>query len=643
MGSKPVRERHHQLYGSTIGSLERTDQFSNPHGDLSREMFKQRQDQSMKRLSEPKKRKEKPARQRIGPSIGVDHKADGATHMGTLFGNDITWLYDKIKLTKEEVNMQPTRGSPTHTVMASAAYRKAIRIIDRLMKANGIEPTDGLKKREIEKIQGTYGLLFDIITTRRVILSGEPHKVGTELYRYIWSKYHTVKFAFIGITDNGSKRVARDVFCKDQLPNTTEEVYAKYITKSKFDVLDDDHMYIVFPENDGFIDEIIDVGIEQQEIEKEARDQRYLTQKFVRPEEPDFVKRAKERQKRVSPPTSPTSRCDVCSPIGILNNVTLSTPGEWTTPTSPTSTVRQQQAQSMGKRWPNHHHHNRSHFSNTFSTTRTSSGIQTPLKFNATTSTVRSPSPVSRETSFNATGGSASPVVPQDAVTSRPTPWVKDKRRHASPTYSSLLNKKAPTDPSSVTITTLQEEFAAASSNYQSDPSSRAGSMSGTLQPLPSRPAASTVNTSSRQQVGKPLRSGPVRRTTPSLGKRTPPPRPSSTASPMSVTPGPSGKSTRPTSGLFAKDDFDPQELLKLAEQRINEMNQDFKRRARKGAEGNIGASKTSQVATKDKAAANPVHVHHQHVFNILMDHLEKQTNATKYTSLKFPNAAGST
>ena len=33
------------------------------------------------------------------------------------------------------------------------------------------------------RISGTFALLFDIMTTRRVIMSGEPHKVATELYR----------------------------------------------------------------------------------------------------------------------------------------------------------------------------------------------------------------------------------------------------------------------------------------------------------------------------------------------------------------------------------------------------------------------------------------------------------------------------
>jgi hypothetical protein len=70
---------------------------------------------------------------------------------------------------------------------------------------------------------------------------------ATELYRFMADRYPAVKFTFIGITDNGSKRVARDIFCKDKVLNSTEEAYEKYIMKSSMDVVDDNHLFVVYP------------------------------------------------------------------------------------------------------------------------------------------------------------------------------------------------------------------------------------------------------------------------------------------------------------------------------------------------------------------------------------------------------------
>eukprot|EP00996_Jenningsia_fusiforme_P007170 NODE_952_length_1801_cov_30.266553_g839_i0.p1 GENE.NODE_952_length_1801_cov_30.266553_g839_i0~~NODE_952_length_1801_cov_30.266553_g839_i0.p1 ORF type:complete len:497 (-),score=74.84 NODE_952_length_1801_cov_30.266553_g839_i0:177-1667(-) len=308
MGSKPVRERHHALYGSTVRSLNRHEQFANPHATMDREEFRTQQENAMDRLSQPKRTEHK--QHQFLRNKNMQNRAE----MENMFAN-VTWLYASMHLAKEEVNIDnPMANSSKAPIADSGPYRKAIKLIDRLMKQSGIEPTEDKKLKAQLRINGKHGLLFDIITTRRVILSGEPHKVGTELYRYMTRKYHAVKFAFVGITDNGSKRVARDIFCKDKIHS--DEAYDKYITKSTFHSVDNNHMYVVFPENDPYIDEIIAAGIQRVREEEETRRARYFTPKYVAPQPPPFIQKGIEKQKQreieAHALESPGQRCSPC-------------------------------------------------------------------------------------------------------------------------------------------------------------------------------------------------------------------------------------------------------------------------------------------------------------------------------------------
>lgn len=90
------------------------------------------------------------------------------------------------------------------------------------------------------------GLIFDLISTSKLIASGIPHEIGAFIYDYIDEMHFekvSLKFVFVGITDNANCCAARDVFCRDDV------VAGKYVgdTKRPFDALDNVHMYTVFP------------------------------------------------------------------------------------------------------------------------------------------------------------------------------------------------------------------------------------------------------------------------------------------------------------------------------------------------------------------------------------------------------------
>lgn len=90
------------------------------------------------------------------------------------------------------------------------------------------------------------GLIFDLISTSKLIATGVPHEIGAFIYDYIEDAHFEkvgLKFVFVGITDNANCCAARDVFCRDDM------VSGKYVgdTKRPFDALDNVHMYTVFP------------------------------------------------------------------------------------------------------------------------------------------------------------------------------------------------------------------------------------------------------------------------------------------------------------------------------------------------------------------------------------------------------------
>eukprot|EP00667_Euglena_gracilis_P008134 EG_transcript_8224 len=313
MGSKPVRERHRLVYGGG-GPASPSWQTTLPPAQ-----WRPHQEAAMARLSEP----------RHGLAASVQHhfyhrqKAQDLQQMELLFG-PLTWLYASIIISKDEVEREmagtshrpgASTGSLPLPSSSSGCFKKAARSVDRLMRQHGIEAMEDKPRRQQLQVVGRYGLLFDIVTTRRVIMTGEPHMVATELYRYMAVRYPAVKFTFVGITDNGSKRVARDIFCKDKLPGATEG-YEKYIQKCPMDAIDDNHLYVVFPEDDARIADIVRLGLLHMHEEEELRRNLYATPKYEPPPLPDFVQRALQAE-RMREVRVPAVRCAACQlPVG---------------------------------------------------------------------------------------------------------------------------------------------------------------------------------------------------------------------------------------------------------------------------------------------------------------------------------------
>ena len=87
--------------------------------------------------------------------------------------------------------------------------------------------------RDVER----FGVLIDLIATKRNILSGVPHQLANQMYLFLEERYPvSVKFAFVGITDNATKLVAKSLF--DRTSSTK---------KVSFDDVDYDHLFIAHP------------------------------------------------------------------------------------------------------------------------------------------------------------------------------------------------------------------------------------------------------------------------------------------------------------------------------------------------------------------------------------------------------------
>ena len=142
------------------------------------------------------------------------------------------WLYGAQKVTQSTIGTigpNPPTDDEIRKLPVCAAVRKRI---DNLIS--------------VAATKNRCGIIFDIISTSRVIAGGIPHKVGAYIYEYIDQAHYDVvglKFVFVGITDNVNCCSARDVFCRDDRLN------GKYIgdTKRPFDALDNVHMFTVFP------------------------------------------------------------------------------------------------------------------------------------------------------------------------------------------------------------------------------------------------------------------------------------------------------------------------------------------------------------------------------------------------------------
>eukprot|EP01006_Ploeotia_vitrea_P052440 TRINITY_DN67687_c10_g8_i1.p1 TRINITY_DN67687_c10_g8~~TRINITY_DN67687_c10_g8_i1.p1 ORF type:complete len:252 (+),score=6.01 TRINITY_DN67687_c10_g8_i1:64-819(+) len=106
------------------------------------------------------------------------------------------------------------------------AMKKVTKQIDRLAE-------------KIQRLNSKGVLVFDIIATQKHILAGAPHRLGRAIYKYVDAYYYTdISTTFVGLTDNTSRRVGRDVFCKNQTLSKTKHEFTK---------VDDQHMFVIYP------------------------------------------------------------------------------------------------------------------------------------------------------------------------------------------------------------------------------------------------------------------------------------------------------------------------------------------------------------------------------------------------------------
>lgn len=176
------------------------------------------------------------------------------------------WLYGSQKVGQSTLGSLANRATPPSPDEIRKSHISSVvkRHIDSLMNVGST------KER--------CGLIFDLVSTSKIISTGIPHEIGALIYEYIDEVHYDklgLKFVFVGITDNVNCCAARDVFCRDDM------VAGRYVgdTKRPFDALDNVHMFTVFPGHrlHPFSRGPSPTSPKREEAE-ESRDQTFLTQ-----------------------------------------------------------------------------------------------------------------------------------------------------------------------------------------------------------------------------------------------------------------------------------------------------------------------------------------------------------------------------
>ena len=316
MGSKQVREAHMMRYGATLTDMK------NGH---TTPPTKQELVQSIARLSKPKITSKKFAyaahssddvekgSDLFPPRGEVDEVADvpqdgsypedwrklptrkptpvpGQDEHGVLRDSDdvkkssastkvdgVEWLYLIITLSMKATN-------------SAKAQTDAKAQVERLLRQHKAVPHNNCSKHEIREVvrEGrSFVVLLDIIATRRSIMSGIPHDMAGAVYKYLEEYYPiSVKFAFVGISDNATKLAARDVFNSAALPPSKRLPFA---------AVDSEHLFIAHVKSDEA--EIMrQRGMEERRRKEEEARRRRSTPKYVPPPEPEWLQRVRQQQ-----------------------------------------------------------------------------------------------------------------------------------------------------------------------------------------------------------------------------------------------------------------------------------------------------------------------------------------------------------
>lgn len=348
MGSKPTREAHMLKYGAPLG-----------HDDADGGQHPKRtapaQRSAMERLATPKlgRRVSAGAGQREftsrraalaehqvarrmdqlfpvadfrnddGVSVASEPDADGDTAglVAPSHTYPMDWRRLPIPDKRDSVEWLYAHTSMERMETADMAYNAASSAIQKMLSQRGIQPvtlnTTRAEVRSMIRSPKRYGVLVDIIATKRSLLSGAPHDAAMRLYEFVEETYPIyVIFMAVGITDNRTKCVARDVFNSDYVTGAPK--------KLPFGLLDGQHMMLVHPKGDEG-EAMKAHGDAEKARREEARRLRTCTPKYEPPPLPKWAEEARSRpQSRMSAastkftssrPTSPATelpRCQRC-------------------------------------------------------------------------------------------------------------------------------------------------------------------------------------------------------------------------------------------------------------------------------------------------------------------------------------------
>lgn len=296
-------------YGSTLRQLS---------GDFDEAHVTQRRlDESCSRLSKPKRSAKKfsyevKKKGDSGPSEQMDDlfpphldvEEVGAIPKEVSYPEDwrrlpeelgtakLEWLYESLKLDIEtplQKSQQQMQSSLTRGLkdlgadcLGSSVNRKDVRAMVR----NGAR----------------FGVLVDIIATRRNILTGVPHELADFVYKFLEAEYPIiVRFVLVGITDNATKLVAKDIF---------DSRGGGRLKRLTFNDIDGDHLFVAYPRENA-AQALRERGVMERERKDMEHRQRTWTPKYCSPPEPSWMAGArKEVAKAKSFLESAASRCD---------------------------------------------------------------------------------------------------------------------------------------------------------------------------------------------------------------------------------------------------------------------------------------------------------------------------------------------
>lgn len=192
-------------------------------------------------------------------------------------GGRTTWVYEKFPLNIEtpyDVSL-----SEIQRLLSKSLAEKGASVVDATTHREDVRRM----VRDVER----FGVLVDLIATKRNILSGVPHQLANQVYQFLEERYPvSVKFAFVGITDNATKLVAKSLFDRN---SSTKKV--------SFDDVDYEHLFIAHPKGDQEEQMRQRGAAERSRKEEELRLRRW-TPRYTPPPPPEWMQRATEAVER---------------------------------------------------------------------------------------------------------------------------------------------------------------------------------------------------------------------------------------------------------------------------------------------------------------------------------------------------------